>query len=281
MRTAALLLPLSLVAGQRYKPVKVIETFQKYLKSKVRVDTRDGRIKSERQRRMAEMRSQLVGDYKNATKLPKALNKWFGRVNNRGFRSSCNGEMADCTTFLQFEQIWDYGCWCQFGADAGTGGFGAPVNAVDDLCKSLTNCYKCVKIDSFADTEICQPGQTDYRVSIKSAMIEGIYMHCERMNNPDDCALHTCCCETSFIAGLLELFFNGYEFDDTYNHSSWDHTQQCDVPNTSTRVLACCGAYPERRPYNMVGSTDCCADTHLYNTDSHQCCNDGSIRAQC
>merc|ERR1712127_980347 len=44
----------------------------------------------------------------------------------------------------------NYGCWCNFGHNAGYVGHGAgkPVDGLDQLCKNLHDGYKCAAIDA-------------------------------------------------------------------------------------------------------------------------------------
>ena len=89
----------------------------------------------------------------------------------------------------------------QFGDDAGKGQ-GQTQNEVDDLCKSLQTCYRCAKLDSLEDNEICKPGQIQYNVNVNSISNQGALLACQHPLNTDDCQIHVCSCEINFINKL-------------------------------------------------------------------------------
>merc|ERR1712127_641994 len=116
--------------------------------------------------------------------------------------SDCGPDQTSgCGNFLPLEHIWNYGCWCYFGESAGSGS-GPAMDELDEICRNLQYCYRCAKIDSWNNgEEICVPGSQDYNMKRNMGMGEsqnGIFMDCSSENQDDDCAVHTCCCETEF-----------------------------------------------------------------------------------
>ena len=135
-------------------------------------------------------------------------------------------------------------------------------------------------IDSLEDTELCDPSDVAYEIDVTKAYFGGVYTSCKSHNDGDDCAVHTCCCETQFVKSLLELFFGGYTFDDAYAHDVWDHQANCGNTGVGRSSVECCGNYPFRVPYNELTNTDCCMDEKLFDTGVSDCCMDGSIRSK-
>ena len=66
---------------------------------------------------------------------------------------------------LNFNQPFKH-FFFHFGDDAGKGQ-GPAQNEVDELCKHLQQCYRCAKLDSLEDSEICRPGEIDYKYAKK------------------------------------------------------------------------------------------------------------------
>lgn len=265
----------SLGSGTRVKrqdldKIQVFRVFEDYLEEKLEADQKSGDL-TEKQLRIQKLRVELIKEFRNVTDLPSDLVDWYERSLLPDGRTGCSG--LECNVFIPFEAIWEYGCWCYFGEAAGTG-IGKPVNPMDQACKELQLCYRCTKIDSMGDADICYPGQQDYMVEM-SKVVGGIMAACSEPNAGDDCAIHTCCCETDFVRKILMLFFSGYTFDPSYHHDNWDHTGKCHIDGDPF-VPECCGEYPTRKPYNSE-VMECCKENKLFNPDSHKCCMDGSV----
>lgn len=98
------------------------------------------------------MRNSLVVDFANRSSLPDSIVLWNREAENGEMLRSCgDSTFGACTNFIPFEAVWDYGCFCQFGVDAGNGK-GTPQNEVDELCRALTYCYRCVRIGWFENS---------------------------------------------------------------------------------------------------------------------------------
>lgn len=186
----------------------------------------------------------------------------------------------------------NYGCWCNFDGHAGTGR-GDPVDAMDALCESLQKCYRCTIMDSAAEGDTCSPWSEEYVVNADWAD-QSIVKQCEMGNPTDNCAFHTCCCETYFLSNIFELLFSGNQgYNPIYKHDNgFDYDGTCvgkstpgdddgnpgngPIPNPGPgggagngggtggggdtgNLKQCCGEYPTRIPYNSVLNT-CCGD---------------------
>lgn len=293
MKTLVLALPLAALAQapddlrrrrQKLKTNKIFNTLDTYLRDRAAMDLASGNI-SQKRRRLTAVRNEMVHFYRNVTNamnLPDSLVHWYQEVSSAKSRAQCgvNRSIAECTTFIPFDAIWDYACFCQFGDDAGTGQ-GTVQNEMDGACKKLNSCYKCAKIDSLSEAEICKPGDTDYKVDVNKAFFQGVYATCQE-NNPDQCAVNVCTCEVKFIKDVLALFFSSYQFDPSLHHDIWTkHKEVCLAQSNGPSVLECCGSYPDRTPYNVNGATECCNNEHLYNSNNLQCCPGGKVKASC
>lgn len=259
----------------------IILTFEEYLDEKLQADVSNNVI-SDKLERLTRLRNEQLRYYRNATALPETLLDWYEQEQaGAGLRSMCppgaDGPM--CNTFMPFEKVWNYGCWCYFSEDAGSGS-GNAVDALDQVCKELQFCYRCAKIDSYDGTgDICSPGETDYVVEIFKAMHGGIYLACSEHNIDDHCAVHTCCCETQFVSQILQLFFSGFTFIDQYDREDGFDVSVCSIGTPGPpSVFECCGTYPHRFPYAIGNAvTACCDDSILYQIQYKDCCADGSV----
>ena len=77
-----------------------------------------------------------------------------------------------------------YGCWCQIRNQDAEGivtGHGAPVDALDEACKSWHQCRACTIID-FSSDRTCDPNDAWYEVGLDSNT-----MRIDCQFNPDGC----------------------------------------------------------------------------------------------
>merc|ERR1712110_360391 len=254
------------MAYEQHLPIPIVRRQVIRIKNKLwrwRKNTiaRDNLTKDQ-DKQMTEFIKLTIAKMEQDLTIPYALDEAI----KRGQLRSCD-ETTRCGEPFDFAAIWGYGCYCFFGKNAGKGS-GKPRNQVDKLCKNLQFCYRCVTIDSwFNADETCRPGEQTYVVN-SNHETEGEKIMTECMvGNDDDCSINTCCCETKFVADLIELFWDGYIFEPEYKHQpegpfSWD--LNCYV-KPATKVLSCCGEYPERFPYDI---------------DAYECCEDGNIVKQ-
>jgi len=223
---------------------------------------------------------------KLANQIPDSLNEWYDKSTRGGYRmTDCGDSDEGCASFLPFDGIWNYGCWCYFSNNAGHGS-GQPVDELDAICQELQYCYRCARIDSWNNgEEICSPGQQDYTVSVNHSFMnsnsKAILASCSSHNGDDDCAIHTCCCEMNFIRNLLKLLFAGFQIQyQKYNRKTWDNGM-CHGPGHRPTVLDCCGIYPNRVPYSLdKADRECCNNENMYSLITHKCCLDGSVKSR-
>lgn len=208
--------------------------------------------------------------------IPYILQETIKRKKDAAFLGEDCGPSTECGAVFEFSKIWNYGCWCYFGDNAGEGK-GMPQNALDKACKNLQLCYRCVKIDSLGDEEMCHPGNTKYKYEID--VDGGIYQNCA-LSNSEECAVHTCSCEQDFIRKLVGLLWNGYIFDYSFHHSVWAQWNVCNFAG-GPHILDCCGEYPKRRPFFSDTNFDCCKNKIVYNFTQEMCCDDGTVRDKC
>lgn len=102
--------------------------------------------------------------------------------------------------------------------------------------------------------------------------------------NPDDqCASHTCMCEQTLIAEILnEAFEQSEPYSDMYLHSNgFDYEVECPKAALADAGAEagsdCCGVYPKRFPMGANTEVSCCNDAVLFNPLVRDCCTDGSV----
>ena len=166
---------------------------------------------------------------------------------------------------LTLEKIENYGCHCIFG-DNWKKGRSRPLNDVDQSCKDLTNCYKCINLDETYGMEndgSCDPEDQDFNFpDLDRAENEGILESCLAVNNNDICKARLCSCDTKFVLTIVEKFFEGLEIDNNSRHSgpgSQFFENYCPPTSSGFNVQkACCGDYPTRFPYRSDNGKACC-----------------------
>ena len=116
--------------GKKDTPKKVMRIFSEYLDDKLLIDEREEIFHSERQRRLIILRNSFIkSHYSNITSVPDDLMTWFKQTKTNKFVRNCGKRsLAECSTFIPLEQIWNYGCWCFFGEEANVKGHGPIVN---------------------------------------------------------------------------------------------------------------------------------------------------------
>lgn len=204
-----------------------------------------------------------------------------------------------------------YGCWClPQGQHNLASGYGAPVDAVDSVCKEFALCYKCIDID-FGGA--CNPEKRGYKwMKIKDGNNIPIDLQC--MNNPltgpsHRCARFICECDRILAVGLMHVYA---VWNITY-HARWtplspgdpgffDKGTDCVVGGGDFRQDDCCGAYGSasapsmvavgaypfkpytRRPYSTLNPANgCCQDVWIYSSTDQECCinaDDSSVSVQ-
>lgn len=151
------------------------------------------------------------------------------------------------------KMIQNYGCHCFLQSERLAGGKGSPVDEMDDLCRKLSRCHSCVRQDyDYIDTHWGK-----YKYDISTGTID-----CSA--NTDEGKLNHCLCDKEFAEGLGAIWddssYNIYYWKNKNNIApTFDPESTCVAKEGPGTTDACCGTFPERRPYasNMF---DCCPD---------------------
>merc|ERR1739848_769152 len=125
----------------------------------------------------------------------------------------------------------DYGCWCHFASNNGYvgNGFGAPVDAMDGLCKNLHDQYACIEVEDPA----CDPWTGAFTFfshftanDIDSKTDAEIESACNAFNG-GHCQRWACIVETSFFRDYLSGVYLSVQTG-FYGHPIFDAATQCD-----------------------------------------------------
>jgi len=192
-----------------------------------------------------------------------------------------NCASASCNIPLNLRGVWGYGCWCYFGNDL-LKGRGTPVNPHDSACERMQQCLKCARMDGIDGGYNCDPKTALYSaaffpVSATNTLGSG----CSTQNPGNLCGSHICTCEMQFINDILDLVWQGYQYDPSFTHpnnpagGTFDADANCAINTPIDADVECCGAYPFRYPFNSLDK-DCCDSTATtYNPFESNCCTGG------
>ena len=194
--------------------------------------------------------------------------------------------------------IENYGCHCFPTNKSLVGGKGAPRDALDNACRALSRCHKCVEMD-FLDEDtfepICQPDTDGYKYTLVEENREII---CEESPRHHVCTNRQCQCDRQFAETVFDLFTNQNQgegvSDWNFNPSFWlnnryikemnnsgldnqlfDFESSCATTNEKSSANdACCGDYPLRRPYSS-SKKQCCNNLVIHPLFK-ECCEEGA-----
>ena len=165
-------------------------------------------------------------------------------------------------------------------------GHGAPVDAIDQLCKAWNQCRSCTTIDSTDGS--CDPNDVTYEVGSDPTTNR---IDCQF--NDNDCAIRNCKCDENLANALTQAFDSlSLNFVTNSDGSGFDHVNECKAvtPNPDNNnngssnsnqgpgEVQCCGTYPNRFTFNTRNTRSCCGDV-TYNTYNHECCNNSFLAA--
>jgi len=191
--------------------------------------------------------------------------------------------MRDIATILgddSMAAIRNYGCWCFFDDDHGQGK-GAPVDAVDAICKNLHMGYDCAMMDYAEATgnDDCVPWDVTYNAGV-SFGIGALVDTCNNLN-ADLCAQYACMVEGAFVINIIGAFLNvGSVNPSNLPQNGFDFRASCPVNSGSqTDERACCGILPFRYPYKPIDRQCCGAST--YDPSMMDCCADNVPKFSC
>jgi len=186
------------------------------------------------------------------------------------------------------KMIENYGCHCFPQHKSTAGGWGKPVDAMDEACRALYRCQKCINIE--------YPGECD--------TIDGGYKYeknddaersvsCDAPPRIKECASFQCQCDRDFAEKIYSIWV---ESDWQHNPHYWHHpaniraldkTEEPVFNRASTCIMgsnvtpdACCGSgYPKKVPYNTFEKECCNSAARAYNPAMEICCEETGMVA--
>ena len=182
------------------------------------------------------------------------------------------------------KRLQNYGCHCFPGQTRAAGGHGPVVDDKDALCRDLARCHRCIDMEN-ADG-VVDVDDDKYRFDVVNGTIS-----CDknREKGAHQSKIDLCECDAKFASDLAAIWN-----DDDFNENFWltpkhmkliEKGKMADtkfdihgvcVGMQGGRSDACCGAYPERFPYNS-DSRGCCNGQATFNTMSEECCANGQV----
>lgn len=177
--------------------------------------------------------------------------------------------MAHYNSEFDERKYWAYGCNCLILGDRPMSdpGHGAPVDALDRVCKAYKDCLKCARME-YGNT--CIGEFVKYRMNYA-----GGEPQCR--NSANSCERSLCECDKQFAAAhnaVKDVFDRQY-------HMFWSTNDGGEMWDPQNDPNAC--------PTGGVGPYDpqCCQAADglgpfaLYNAMTKECCADGRVAVQC
>jgi len=181
------------------------------------------------------------------------------------------------------DNLNEYGCWCYFDDDHGRGK-AQPADGIDSVCKVLHDGYDCAMLDAENDGTSCTPWEVAYQAAVGGST-QTIAEECADKNASNKCAEHACIVEGTFVANLLSVLVTtpGGAINDSNRQSSgFDVNANCVTKRGgSGGEKQCCGLYPNRFPFKTLGGDRACCVDRTFNTNTLNCCSDGSVKFNC
>jgi len=226
-----------------------------------------------------------------ASQFAKIMKNETGQVgpNDRAF--------ADNQFSLSLSQVGSYGCWCH-DLKVHTGkGKSKPLDALDALCKRLSDGYDCASMDAEAEGETCNAWEENYTND------DGDAIQCSQLQTQEDidalgftdaqlelvgikavskCKVQACKIEQDFVNKVAKLFLEDEQANNpSFQHDSDDFDSETQCPTKTCDgcegVKQCCGSVPGRRTYKDKSDDGnergCCGET-VYMTIHNDCCAD-------
>jgi hypothetical protein len=175
------------------------------------------------------------------------------------------------------DNLQNYGCWC---IAPGRQGRGPPVDGIDQLCKTLSDCYACAEADhEDAGQGSCDPSSVPYN-SGTSGGIPALVSNCEAQNT-DLCAQFACMCEGVFSTNFIQTILGGGSLNPANNISNgFDDRASCPIQEgVQTEDRECCGLLPFRFPFKPVDK-ECCG-AEVFDPSLKDCCSDNTAQFSC
>jgi hypothetical protein len=194
----------------------------------------------------------------------------------------------------------NYGCWCHSLKEHTGKGKSKPLDALDALCKSLSEGYDCASIDAEAEGLTCNAWEEDYSDEFGNSVgcgklktaadVVGIpesVLAQLGINVVSNCKKQACLIEQNFVNSLAALFLDNSDIaNPEYKHESIDFdseasciTHQCEGAFCEGEKQ-CCGSIPQRRTYKPKSEAGvdriCCGETLFLDSGINECCADAA-----
>jgi len=180
--------------------------------------------------------------------------------------------------------LQDYGCHCFPNHKSISGGRGKPKDALDEACRALYRCHKCVDIES---PGVCE-ADGGYKYQLKSAGDIG----CTASDKFPDCKTQQCQCDREFADSVFDLWTGN---DWTYDSNLWlnpryvkaaedmgvqvfDFDAECQMGFNQTPDACCGDAFPNKVPYNSNDFGCCSAVSKPFNANLNVCCDADGVK---
>jgi len=165
--------------------------------------------------------------------------------------------------------MMNYGCHCFPNHKSTIGGKGQPVDQLDEACRSLYKCHKCVDIEYPNE---CETDNGGYKYDMDPVTKD---LSCEASEKHGDCKVKLCECETHFVETIYDLWV-GENSSWSYNTKFWldkkwtnkneregldsfDRDNVCVISLVNVEADSCCGDFPSIIPYSS-SEKNCCAN---------------------
>jgi len=191
------------------------------------------------------------------------------------------------------QRLKGYGCWCnpKFGKapypDHAMPHDGHAVDELDEACRKLTQCQKCLNIE---DAQC--PSSSGFAF-LSGDKYPGKTSCDNRKNRSNQCRMNACKCAEDFANNIRDVYlgsnwsFNGEYFlhrrfwkkKEKRGEPSMDYEGTCTTVASGGRPLECCGpSFPNKKPYDPTERSCCSKAARAYTMAFQECCADGRVR---
>lgn len=179
--------------------------------------------------------------------------------------------------------LTNYGCHCFPQHKSTKGGKGPAVDQLDEACRTLYRCHRCIDIE---DPGQCDTDQGGY--NYEKLPNGGLNCDIPSRKKPE-CQKNQCLCDARFADTVYDLFMNtnndNWVFDANFwlhgkyvkvaeknNVAVFDKAASCQAGVSSTPNKCCGDNYPDKQPYNDNDRSCCSQANKLFNPMTHECC---------
>lgn len=187
-----------------------------------------------------------------------------------------------------YTKFLNYGCYC-FTTSPSAKGEGNSVDKLDETCKNLMRCEKCLALDRenrLLGSNCPLHRGYHYRAKYNRDRTQP-FIYCHKGN--DKCQKASCACDRRFAMQMAK-HIDSWDQENVAVSEKYGYCRNSKsgklknfnkrVKNDDFRSMAskqiadqCCGTYPFREPFANGGPRDCCG-TKLYSVASKECCSE-------